>query len=172
MKGKRGFVPKIWKSVTFCDISKCHNTILNFVTFLGFCHMVCIFFIFLAKPKMSGKRFDIPSFFLHANSEYEGSSQMVFNSYQIIHVWSHKSITSHRFWNHQLYFRILWGEIRMRGGIKFREVCPAAAARPLERTRDMRNVSIKCGQKGVPGLEAKEAPVTTCALTLIWKSRV
>jgi len=42
--------------VTFCDISKCHNvTILNFVTFLGFCHTVCIFEFFLAKPKMSKK---------------------------------------------------------------------------------------------------------------------
>jgi len=58
IKGKRSFVPKIWKCVTFCDISKCHHvTILNFVTFLGVCHTVCIFFlVFLAKPKMSKKR--------------------------------------------------------------------------------------------------------------------
>ena len=46
----------MWHFVTFCDISKCHNvTILNFVTFLGFCHTVCIFEFFLAKPKMSKK---------------------------------------------------------------------------------------------------------------------
>jgi len=56
IKGKRSFVPKIWKSVTFCDISKCHNvTILNFVTFLGFCHTVCIFFIFFSKIENVGK---------------------------------------------------------------------------------------------------------------------
>jgi len=42
--------------VTFCDISKCHNvTLFNFVTFLGFCHTVCIFSFFLVKPKMSKK---------------------------------------------------------------------------------------------------------------------
>ena len=35
---------------------KCHNvTIINFVTFLGFCHAACFFLVFLAKPKMSEK---------------------------------------------------------------------------------------------------------------------
>ena len=56
IKGKRSFVPKIWKSVKFCEISKCHNlTLLTVVTFLGFCHTVCIFLSFLAKPEMSKK---------------------------------------------------------------------------------------------------------------------
>jgi len=51
-KCKRSFVPNIWKSVTFCDISNCHNvTLLNFVTFLGFCHTVCIFFSLLSKTQ-------------------------------------------------------------------------------------------------------------------------
>jgi len=50
IKGKCSFVPEIWKSVTFCDIYKCHNvTLLNFVTFLRFCHTVCIFLIFFSK---------------------------------------------------------------------------------------------------------------------------
>jgi len=41
---------KLWHFVTFCDISKCHKvTLLNFVTFLGFCHTVCIFLVFFSK---------------------------------------------------------------------------------------------------------------------------
>ena len=36
--------------MTFCDISKCHNVaLLNFVTILGCCHTVLIFFWFFSK---------------------------------------------------------------------------------------------------------------------------
>jgi len=35
----------LWHFATFGEISKCHNaTLLNFVTILGFCHTVLIFF--------------------------------------------------------------------------------------------------------------------------------
>jgi len=51
IKGKRRFVPQIWTSVRFCDISNCQNvTLLNFVTFLGFCHTYVFPLVFVAKP--------------------------------------------------------------------------------------------------------------------------
>jgi len=38
---------RVWHFVTFCDISKCHKvTLLNFLTNLGLCHTVRIFFSF------------------------------------------------------------------------------------------------------------------------------
>ena len=50
IKGKRSFVPKIWKSEIFCVISKCHNvTLLNFVTLIGLCQTVCIVFSFFSE---------------------------------------------------------------------------------------------------------------------------
>ena len=70
---------KVWYVVKFCDISKCHNvTPLNFVTFLGFCHTLYIFFSFFARPLFCFSipwfprqhHFDVHSFFLHGNSEY------------------------------------------------------------------------------------------------------
>jgi len=55
IKGKHSFVPKIWKSATFCDISKCHNVILwNFLT--SFCFYTVFFSRFLAKPKKKKKK--------------------------------------------------------------------------------------------------------------------
>jgi len=61
IKGKRSFVPKIWKSVTFCDIlwhfqmSQCHTCELCDISrFLS--HGMFFFIDVLAKPKMSKKR--------------------------------------------------------------------------------------------------------------------
>ena len=60
IKGKRSFVPKIWKSVTFCDIlwhfqmSQCHTfELCDISRFLS--HGMYFFLVFLAKPKMSKK---------------------------------------------------------------------------------------------------------------------
>jgi len=60
VKGKRRFVPRIWKSVTFLwhfvtflwnfvIFQNHHVTLLNFVTILGFCHTLRIFCSFFSK---------------------------------------------------------------------------------------------------------------------------
>ena len=48
-KGTRSFVPKIWKSVTFCDISNCHNVTFELCDISRFLSHGMYFFSFFSK---------------------------------------------------------------------------------------------------------------------------
>ena len=77
--------------MTFCDISKCHYvTISNFVTFLGFCHTVCIFFSFF------GKTYNVRKSQIRASAGHFSEVPQIytFRSYVSLSFGSDKSIIS------------------------------------------------------------------------------